>query len=143
MANEHLKAQLSELLDHLDGHFQTVGALARRRGAFTPSGSAADGLVTVVTNSDGMVVETRFAPGVEKLTYDEIAASVVAAAKSARAEAARHDRELADTLRARRPPLPTLSELVPGFIDPRDGIAAPEQLRQERLRQFEPRPDDR
>ncbi|WP_225726977.1 MULTISPECIES: YbaB/EbfC family nucleoid-associated protein [unclassified Nocardia] len=71
-----------------------IAGLERRRALLTATASVCDKRITVTVNAEGVLIETRFADDIGDLTYDEIAAAVPEAVRTAAREVTRKSREL-------------------------------------------------
>ncbi|MEU1980945.1 YbaB/EbfC family nucleoid-associated protein [Nocardia sp. NPDC019395] len=115
MANEAAKERLTELLDTVQRQMRALAIAHQERAALTARASAGDGRVTITVNADGVVIETRFAPDIAELTYDEIEEAVTAATQSAAQEVSRRAAEVFAPLHSDSTRRPDLSEIVPGM----------------------------
>lgn len=117
MTNEHLKHELSTLMEGLHGHIRDIAEVHRRRSELTGTASAHDKRITVTVDADGILTHIRFADDIGDLTYDEIAAALTRTVQSAALDAARSMRELVQPLMDRRAHRPKLSDLLAGVMD--------------------------
>lgn len=116
MSNEHVKAEMVQLLDEMRGQMREVARIQRARAEITGRATVRK-RVTVTTDANGVVAEVRFGSGIADLSYPEIADAIVRASEAAAADAARQVRELMAPLQQRRTDMPSLSDLVEGAPD--------------------------
>jgi DNA-binding protein YbaB len=116
MTNNFAKAELATVLEEVQQQFRSIGRIQQERAQLTGSATIRK-RVTVTVNADGTIIETKFGPGIEELTFGEIAKAVTAAAQQATAEVNRKSQELMAPLQERRARLPKLSDLVEGMSD--------------------------
>lgn len=143
MTNEHAKAEMSAVLDGVREQLRTIARLKRERTQLMAAATVRK-RVTVTVNADGVVIETRLAPGYEELTATELAKAFTEAAQQAAAEAARKSRELLMPLHDQRARLPKLTDLIEGMPDldaempapPPVSTAAPGSAERERAPRF-------
>ncbi|NEW39042.1 YbaB/EbfC family nucleoid-associated protein [Nocardia cyriacigeorgica] len=127
MANEQAKAQLAGLVDEVTQQFREIARIQDERNQLTASATVRRKRVTVTVNADGAVIETKFGPNIEELTYPEIAAAVTEAAQKATAEVMRKGQQLMSPLDDRRARLPKLSDLIDGMPDLTGHLPAPQR----------------
>lgn len=89
MANERAKAELAGLIEEVGQQFREIARIQEERAQLTASATVRRKRVTVTVNADGVVIETKFGPNIEDLSYSEIAAAVTEAAQKANAEVLR------------------------------------------------------
>ncbi|WP_433195542.1 YbaB/EbfC family nucleoid-associated protein [Nocardia sp. CA-107356] len=116
MTNEFAKAEMAAVLDEVQQQFRAIAQVQRQRAELTASATVRK-RITVTVNADGTIIETKFAAGVEELSYSEIAKAVTEAAQKATAEVMRKAQELMMPLHDRRARLPKLSDLIEGMPD--------------------------
>ncbi|NKY88772.1 YbaB/EbfC family nucleoid-associated protein [Nocardia veterana] len=125
MTNERAKNDLAGIIDSAEEQLRTIARLQHERARLTASATVSGKRVTVTVNADNTVVETRFGPNIEDLSYSEIAKAVTEAAQQAAAELARRTQELFAPLQAQRARMPKLTDLVEGMPDLRLPEAPP------------------
>ncbi|MEV6427883.1 YbaB/EbfC family nucleoid-associated protein [Nocardia sp. NPDC051463] len=109
---------LAEMLKAVEANMVSLRDAYQQRAQLTAVGTAANKLVTIVVNADGVVIETRMADDIaDELSPAEIAKAVTTAAQQACAEVKRKADELAAPMRERHAGMPKLSELLPGLPD--------------------------
>ncbi|MEV0433789.1 YbaB/EbfC family nucleoid-associated protein [Nocardia sp. NPDC050413] len=116
MTNEHAKAQMEDILETVQQQLRAIGQVQQDRAKLVASATIRK-RVTVTVNADYKVIETKFTPDIDDLTYTEIAKAVTEAAQQAAAEVARKTRELMAPVQTERARLPKLTELVEGIGD--------------------------
>lgn len=121
MSNEHVKAEMVQLLDEMRGQMREVARIQQARAEIIGRATVRK-RVTVTTDANGVVLEVRFGSGIADLSYAEIADAVVRASGTAAADAARQVRELMAPLQQRRTGMPALSDLVQGAPDIRSAL---------------------
>jgi len=117
MAGEYDERDVASVIDAFQQQMRAIAEAQQQRVRLTAAATSRDKLVTVTVNANGVVIETRFASGIEQLSYDEIAETVTRTAQDAAAEVARRSRELAAPLTRHRERLPKLSEVIDGMPD--------------------------
>lgn len=117
MTGEYDERDMASVIDAFQQQMRAIAEAQQQRVRLTASATSRDKLVTVTVNANGVVIETRFASGIEQLSYDEIAEVVTRTAQEAAAEVARRSRELAAPLARNRERLPKLSEVIEGMPD--------------------------
>ncbi|WP_406274077.1 YbaB/EbfC family nucleoid-associated protein [Nocardia sp. NBC_00881] len=115
-----MEAMLGELQEQL----RQVTDVAQRRTELTASAVTRDKRVTVTVDADGHLTDLQFSADIKQLSYNEIAAAVVAAAQQAVAEVTRRGGELFEPLNESRARMPKLSELIEGLPDIEDDAAS-------------------
>lgn len=110
-------AGMEAILASVQEQMALLAELSEQRAAIAVSSTTADGRVTATVDADGHLVGIDFSAEIDRLSYAEIAAAVVATTKQATAEAVRRGAELAAPLLAGRDRMPTLDELVEGLPD--------------------------
>ncbi|MFE3542337.1 YbaB/EbfC family nucleoid-associated protein [Nocardia sp. NPDC059177] len=123
MANEHAKAQMADILETVQEQMRAIAQVQQDRAKIVASATVRK-RVTVTVNADYKVIETKFTPDIDDLTYTEIAKAVTDAAQQAAAEVARRTQEMMAPLQRERTRLPKITELV----DDMDGFAIPEPV---------------
>ncbi|MFC9966149.1 YbaB/EbfC family nucleoid-associated protein [Nocardia ignorata] len=124
MVNEQARADMADILEGVQEQMRTIARLQQERATLTASATVRRH-VTVTVNADNVVIETKFGPDVEDLSYAEIAKAVTDAAKQASAEMARKTSELLEPLNTQRARMPKLSDLVEGMPE----IKVPEPVK--------------
>ncbi|MEU2034665.1 YbaB/EbfC family nucleoid-associated protein [Nocardia amamiensis] len=117
MTNELAKAEMASLLEEVQEQLRTVAKVQQERAQLIGSASVRGKRVTVFVNADGTVIETKFGPGIEDLSYAEIAKAITEAAQAAAVDVARKGQQLMTPLHDRRARLPKLSDLIEGMPD--------------------------
>jgi DNA-binding protein YbaB len=117
MTNELAKSEMAALLEEVQEQMRTVARVQQERAQLIGSASVRAKRVTVFVNAEGTVIETRFGPDIEDLSYAEIAKAVTEAAQLAAADAARKGQQLTAPLHDRRARLPKLSDLIEDMPD--------------------------
>ncbi|QIS10172.1 YbaB/EbfC family nucleoid-associated protein [Nocardia arthritidis] len=117
MSNEFLKHELATVLDGLQQQMRDIAEVGRRRGELTATASVQQRRVTATVDADGILTKLEFADDIDDLTYDEIAAAITEAVRTAATDAARMGVELVRPLRERRAHWPKLSDLLEGALD--------------------------
>ncbi|MBF6327541.1 YbaB/EbfC family nucleoid-associated protein [Nocardia transvalensis] len=107
---------MASILDDVQQQLRTIARIQQERTRLLATVTVRR-RVTVTVNAEGTVVETRFGPDIEDLSYPEIAAAFTEAAQRAAAEVARKGRELMMPLHDQRARLPRLSDLIEGMPD--------------------------
>lgn len=128
MANEAEKALLADLMASVQAGMAEIERAQREQAEFTATAFAAGKRVCVVVNANGVVVETKFGPGIEDLTYPEIARAFTAAAQNAATQVRRKTEEMIESLRRDQARLPRLSEFIPGMPDVQDMMPVPPEV---------------
>ncbi|MFB7877973.1 MULTISPECIES: YbaB/EbfC family nucleoid-associated protein [unclassified Nocardia] len=123
MANEHAKAQMADILETVQEQMRAIAQVQRDRAQIVASATVRK-RVTVTVNADYKVIETKFTPDIDDLTYTEIAKAVTEAAQQAAVEVGRRTQELMAPLQRERARLPKITELV----DDMDGFAIPQPV---------------
>ncbi|WP_227998528.1 YbaB/EbfC family nucleoid-associated protein [Nocardia australiensis] len=116
MTNEHAKSELAAVLDEVQQQMRDIARVQQQRAQLTASATVRK-RVTVTVNADGAIIETKFGPGVDELSYSDIAKAVTAAAQQAFTDVARKGQDLMVPLNDRRARLPKMSDLVEGMPD--------------------------
>ncbi|MET7768689.1 YbaB/EbfC family nucleoid-associated protein [Nocardia sp. NPDC005366] len=126
MTNEREKADLHEIIEGVQAQFRHVARIQRERAEITGRATVRK-RVTVTVNADNKIIETKFGPDIEDLTYSEIAKAVTEAAQLAAEEVGRKVGELMAPFQEQRARLPSLSDLIDGIPDMRipETIEAP------------------
>ncbi|WP_067464120.1 YbaB/EbfC family nucleoid-associated protein [Nocardia amamiensis] len=117
MTNELAKSEMAALLEEVQEQLRTVAKVQQERAQLVGSASARGKRVTVFVNADGTVIETRFGPGIEDLSYAEIAKAITEAAQAAAVDVAHKGQQLLAPLHDRRARLPKLSDLIEDMPD--------------------------
>ncbi|WP_019926174.1 YbaB/EbfC family nucleoid-associated protein [Nocardia sp. BMG111209] len=120
--------ELADLVDQAHEQMRMVAEIRRTRTELTATGSVRHGMVTVTVNSDGTVIETRFADDIDDLEYADIARAVTEAAQRATAELARKNQELIAPLQQHRTRMPKLSDMIDGLPDFRAELGEPPKV---------------
>ncbi|MFD4432650.1 YbaB/EbfC family nucleoid-associated protein [Nocardia sp. NPDC058497] len=123
MTNEHAKAQMADILETVQKQMRVIAQVQQDRAKIIASATVRK-RVTVTVNADYKVIETKFAPDIDDLTYTEIAKAVTEAAQQAAAEVARRTQEMMAPIQSERARLPKITELV----DDMDGFAIPQPV---------------
>ncbi|MFC4377444.1 YbaB/EbfC family nucleoid-associated protein [Nocardia halotolerans] len=123
MTNEHAKAQMADILETVQSQMRAIAQVQQDRAQITASATVRK-RVTVTVNADYKVIETKFTPDIDDLTYTEIAKAVTEAAQNAATEVARKTQELMAPIQSERARLPKITELVDGM----DDFAIPEPV---------------
>ncbi|WP_336085372.1 YbaB/EbfC family nucleoid-associated protein [Nocardia sp. SSK8] len=123
MANEHAKAQMADILETVQEQMRAIAQVQQDRARIVASATVRK-RVTVTVNADYKVIETKFTPDIDDLTYTEIAKAVTEAAQQAATEVARRTQELMAPLQRERARLPKITELV----DDMDEFAIPQPV---------------
>lgn len=116
MTNEYAKAELASVLEEVQQQFRSIAQIQQARVELTASATVRK-RVTVTVNADGTIIETKFGPGIEELSFSDIAKAVTEAAQQASTELSRKTKELMAPLEERRARLPKISDLVEGMPD--------------------------
>ncbi|WP_167472146.1 YbaB/EbfC family nucleoid-associated protein [Nocardia arthritidis] len=116
MTSDFGRLDTAAVLEQVQEQMRQIARVQRERVQLTASATVRK-RVTVTVNADGMIIETKFAPGIEDLSFGEIAKAVTAAAQQATAEVARKGQELMAPLQERRSRLPKLSDLLEDMPD--------------------------
>ncbi|KAF0848240.1 YbaB/EbfC family nucleoid-associated protein [Nocardia caishijiensis] len=124
MVNEQARADMADILEGVQEQMRTIARLQQERATLTATATVRRH-VTVTVNADNVVIETKFGPDVEDLSYAEIAKAVTEAAKQASADMARQTSQLLEPLNTQRARMPKLSDLVEGMPE----ITVPEQVK--------------
>jgi len=109
---EHSMADLSAIRDGFADQMRLIAKAQQERANVTASASVERGRVTITVNANGLVIDAKFANDIDDLSYDQIAAAVVAATQQAAADAAKQSKELMDPLIEQRRKLPNVEDLV-------------------------------
>ncbi|WP_330233023.1 YbaB/EbfC family nucleoid-associated protein [Nocardia sp. NBC_00508] len=117
MTNELAKAEMAALLEEVQEQMRTAARVQQERARLVGSASVRGKRVTVFVNADGTVIETKFGPGIEDLSYAEIAKAITEAAQAAAVDVARRGQQLMAPLHDSRARLPKLSDLIEGMPD--------------------------
>ncbi|MEU4319043.1 YbaB/EbfC family nucleoid-associated protein [Nocardia fluminea] len=123
MANEHAKAQMADILETVQTQMRAIAQVQQDRAKIIASATVRK-RVTVTVNADYKVIETKFTPDIDDLTYTEIAKAVTEAAQQASVEVARKTQALMAPIQSERARLPKITELV----DDMDGFAIPQPV---------------
>ncbi|MDO3647293.1 YbaB/EbfC family nucleoid-associated protein [Nocardia mangyaensis] len=123
MANEHAKAQMADILETVQEQMRAIAQVQQDRAKIVASATVRK-RVTVTVNADYKVIETKFTPDIDDLTYTEIAKAVTEAAQQAATEVARKTQEMMAPLQQERARLPKITELV----DDMEGFAIPQPV---------------
>lgn len=111
MANEHAKAQMADILETVQEQMRVIAQVQQDRAKIVASATVRK-RVTVTVNADYKVIETKFTPDIDDLTYTEIAKAVTEAAQQAAIEVTRKTQVLMAPVQQERARLPKLTELV-------------------------------
>ncbi|WP_306360354.1 YbaB/EbfC family nucleoid-associated protein [Nocardia sp. CC227C] len=125
MVNEQARAEMLSVLGDVREQLRMIARMQQDRARLTASASVRNKRVTVTVNADGVVVETKFGPGIDELGYGEIARAVTEAAQQAAAEVARRGSDLLAPLHDQRARLPKLTDLIEGMPDIADEVPTP------------------
>jgi len=117
MAGEYDERDMGSVIDAFHDQLRAIAEAQQQRVRLTATATSRDKLVTVTVNANGIVIETRFASGIERLSYDEIAATVTRTAQQAAADVAEKTAALIAPIARRRERLPKLSEVIEGMPD--------------------------
>ncbi|MBB5912858.1 DNA-binding protein YbaB [Nocardia transvalensis] len=117
MVDDVTTAQFADLMESLREGVEAIARVQRQQAQLTATASAAGKRVTVMVNAKGVVIQTRFGPDIEDLTYAEIAAAVTSAAQDAAGQVFQRTRELVEGLRQEQSRLPNFSDFLPGMPD--------------------------
>nr|WP_232541789.1 YbaB/EbfC family nucleoid-associated protein [Nocardia bovistercoris] len=104
-------------MDQVQEQFRTIARIQGVRAELTGTASVLKGRVRMTVDANGTVVETKFGPSIEDLSYAEIAKAVTDAAQRAAADLAERQSELMRPLDEQRARLPKLSDLIEGMPD--------------------------
>jgi len=126
--NDMSMARLTDLFDSVQAGMKTIETMQQQWALLTATGTAARGRVTVSINAEGVVIETRFSSGIEKLSFDEIAKAITEAAGVAMVELRRKTAEVMAPVQGQETQIPKLSELAPGAPDVNDLLPVPPQV---------------
>lgn len=108
---------MDSILEAFQEQMRIIAEAQQKRTKLTGTATSRDKTVTVTVNANGVVIETKFAAGIEDLSYAQIAKTVTKVAQDAAADVARKNQELAAPITDRRARLPKLSDLVDGMPD--------------------------
>ncbi|GAB0104456.1 hypothetical protein JMUB6875_34300 [Nocardia sp. JMUB6875] len=117
MTNEGAKAQLAELIELVQGSFESVARAQQERARLTATAKAGGRRVTITVNADGVVIKTEFSDDIDDLTYSEIAAAVTEATQEAAAQVQQKSQEILSTLQTEQARIPSLSEMFSEMPD--------------------------
>lgn len=109
---------LESMLRDFRGQMQGIASIQQERARLMGRATVRGKRVTVVVNADGTVIETKFGPGAEELSYDELAEAVTEAAQRAAADAAAKSNALMMPLHDERARLPKLHDVIPDLPNP-------------------------
>ncbi|MFI9504991.1 YbaB/EbfC family DNA-binding protein [Nocardia sp. NPDC052566] len=102
-----------------------MAELERQRLLHTATALVRDKRIQVTVNSDGVLIETRFADDIGDLSYDEIADAVVDAVRTAATEVIRKGRDLMWPLLERDTEVPITTDFFPGGISGEPVVLTP------------------
>ncbi|MFF3566715.1 YbaB/EbfC family nucleoid-associated protein [Nocardia jiangxiensis] len=125
MAYKFDRAELESMVEDAQEQLRTVARIQQQRAQLIGTATVSNKRVTVSVNADGVVVETRFGPGIENLGFSAIAKAVTEAAQLAAQDLAEKNRELMSPLQSQRARLPKLSDLIEGMPDLRGQLPTP------------------
>ncbi|MFF0492546.1 YbaB/EbfC family nucleoid-associated protein [Nocardia sp. NPDC003482] len=117
MSNEWLRADAAMMMDALSAQMSRIAAVQRERARLTATVTACDKRIQVTVNADGVLIETKFAPDIGDLTYDEIAKAMTEAVQSAVRKVQAAAGELVAPLQEHRSRLPKLSDMLEDVPD--------------------------
>ena len=84
----------TEKLEQYRARLDEINRLQQERTGLMGVGTAERRRVTVTVNADGVTIDVRFSSDVDDLDYDEIAAAITEASRSAVADVAKQTAEL-------------------------------------------------
>ncbi|WP_235746517.1 YbaB/EbfC family nucleoid-associated protein [Nocardia coffeae] len=125
MAYKFDKAELESMVEDAQEQLRTVARIQQQRVQLIGTATVSNKRVTVSVNADGVVVETKFGPGIENLGFSAIAKAVTEAAQLAAKDLAEKNRELMSPLQSQRARLPKLTDLIEGMPDLRGQLPTP------------------
>lgn len=127
MTNEQAKADFAVIMDGVQQQMRTIAEIQQRRSELIATATARGKKVSVTVNADNKVVDVKFGPDVEELSYAEIAKAVVDAAQRAGTEVAEKTARLMAPLQEQQAALPKLSDLLEGMegLDVPGTVTAP------------------
>ncbi|MQY23170.1 YbaB/EbfC family nucleoid-associated protein [Nocardia macrotermitis] len=125
MAYEFDRAELESIVSDAQEQLRTVARIQHERAQLVGTATVSNKRVTVSVNADGVVVETKFGPGIENLGYSAIAKAVTEAAQLAAQDLAAKNRDLMSPLRSQQSRLPKLTDLIEGMPDLRGELPTP------------------
>lgn len=117
MADRFDKTELEGILEDAQEQLRTVARIQAERAQLIGTATVANKRVTVSVNADGIVVETKFGPGIENLGFSAIAKAVTEAAQLAARDLGEKNRVLMAPLQSQRARLPKLSDLIASMPD--------------------------
>ncbi|WP_245402135.1 YbaB/EbfC family nucleoid-associated protein [Nocardia albiluteola] len=117
MEYEFDKAELEGMLADAQQQLRDIASIQQRRAQLVGTATASNRRVTVSVNANGVVIETKFGPGIENLGFSAIARAVTEAAQRASEDLAAKNRELVAPLEGRRARMPRINDLVAGMPD--------------------------
>lgn len=105
------------VLGSLEEQLRRVAEIERQRAELTVSAATPDMRVTATVDANGYLIDLEFSSDIGDMSYEQIAAAVVATTRQAIAESARRSGELFEPLNEYRMRMPKLSELFEGMPD--------------------------
>ncbi|WP_058855365.1 YbaB/EbfC family nucleoid-associated protein [Nocardia jinanensis] len=105
------------MMDALQEQVRRAAEIGQQRAQLIVSAATPDMRVTATVNADGHLIDLAFSADIERMSYDEIAAAVVATTRQAVVEIARRSSDLFEPLNDQRARMPKLSEFFEGLPD--------------------------
>jgi hypothetical protein len=116
MSRERGKAGDEEIMTQIQEQLSLIEEMHRQRVLLTATASSRDERVRVTVNTNGVVIETRFASDIgQVLTADELANTVTEVVQAAAAAVDCKNQELIASLSAEQGLLPRIPEPVEGI----------------------------
>ncbi|MFE9789622.1 YbaB/EbfC family nucleoid-associated protein [Nocardia salmonicida] len=115
--NANTAGDTADLIDAVGAALNQMKGLRGASDALTASATAEHGRITVVVNTSGSIIETRYADDINDLSYGQIARSTVQAAQSAAAKVAAKREALMAPVARMRSRMPKPEELFEGLAE--------------------------
>lgn len=114
----------TEILAQAEEQMAEIAAIQKKQAALVTTASAADGLVTVSVNAQGVVIETKIDRDfLDEFDLDDLGRYITQAAQAAAKDVQSQAAALIAPAAERRKVFPSLSELIPDAPDIRDFTA--------------------
>jgi DNA-binding protein YbaB len=116
---------IAELMDSLRAQMGAIADIEQRAAQLTASAAVHDERIVVTVNADGHLIDIQFSDNVKSLSYPEISAGVLAAARAAAADVRQQAEELIAPMHEQRAQVPALHEMIAGLPDLQAEMPAP------------------
>lgn len=122
---------IAELMDGLRAQMGAIADIEQRAAQLTATAAVHDERIVVTVNADGHLIDIYFSEKANSLSFPEIGAGILAAARAAAADVRQQAEELIAPMRQQREQVPALHEMIAGLPDLQAEIPLPPPVRTE------------